>query len=149
MVDLIYESKEPLFLLAKHSYSKAIINTLLLYLNLDLTRNSNSPPDRVVLKLQVIRLLFDQFREAYERSKKDKDDGRYEAILENIGDVFVEIVEKYFLIAPGKSMLEIITSHENVALIIEIFMQGGSIALSVSNVVGWLMRYYCFSSYNA
>lgn len=65
MVDLIYEAKEPLFLLAKHSYSKAIINTLLLYLNLDLTRNSNSPPERVVLKLQVIRLLFDQFREAY------------------------------------------------------------------------------------
>ena len=69
-----------------------MINTLLLYLNLDLTRNTNSPPDRVALKLQIIRLLFDQFREAYERSKKEKDNGRYEAILENIGDVFVEIV---------------------------------------------------------
>lgn len=39
-VDLIYEAKQPLFLLAKHCYSKAIINTLLLYLNLDLTKNN-------------------------------------------------------------------------------------------------------------
>ncbi len=66
----MYEAKEPLFLLVKHSYSKAIINTLLLYLNLDLTRNNNSPPERLTLKLQIIRLLLDQLRDSFERSKK-------------------------------------------------------------------------------
>lgn len=62
MVDLVYEAKEPLFLLARHSYSKAIINTLLLYLNLDLTRNSNSSPERISLKLQVVRVLYEQMK---------------------------------------------------------------------------------------
>jgi hypothetical protein len=58
-IDLVYEAQQPLALLVKHCYSKAIVNTLLLYLNLDLTRNSNSPPERIALKLQVIRQLFD------------------------------------------------------------------------------------------
>lgn len=64
-IDLVYESQQPLLLLAKHTYSKAIVNTLLLYLNLDLTRNSNAPPERVALKLQIIRLLYDQLREVF------------------------------------------------------------------------------------
>lgn len=64
-IDLVYEAQVPLAMLAKHCYSKAIVNTLLLYLNLDLTRNSNSPPERVVLKLQVIRQLYDQMRECF------------------------------------------------------------------------------------
>jgi hypothetical protein len=62
--------------------------------------------------------------------------------------VFIEIIEKYYLIADGKTMLEIITSHENVALIVEIFMYGGSVSLAAANIVGWLMRYYCLSSFN-
>lgn len=57
-IDLVYEAQQPLILLARHTYSKAIINTLLLYLNLDLTRNSNAPPERVTLKLQIIRMLY-------------------------------------------------------------------------------------------
>jgi hypothetical protein len=45
-------------------------------------------------------------------------------------------------------MLEIITSQENVSLVIEIFMSGGSIALAAASIAGWLMRYYCLSSFN-
>ncbi len=43
-IDLVYDFKSPLLLLAKHTYSKAIINTMLLYLNLDLTRNPTLIP---------------------------------------------------------------------------------------------------------
>lgn len=43
-IDLVYDFKSPLLLLAKHTYSKAIINTMLLYLNLDLTRNPTLVP---------------------------------------------------------------------------------------------------------
>lgn len=46
-------------------------------------------------------------------------------------------------------MLEIITSAENVALVVEMFMQGTSISLAAANIVGWLMRYYTLSSFNA
>jgi hypothetical protein len=52
------------------------------------------------------------------------------------------------MIADGKLMLDIITSQENVGLIIEILMLGGSMALSVSSITGWLMRYYILSSFN-
>lgn len=60
----------------------------------------------------------------------------------------MEIIEKYYLIADGKAMLEIITSQENVGLVVDIFMQGGPLALAAANIVGWLMRYYCLSSFN-
>jgi hypothetical protein len=147
-IDLVYEAQQPLPLLARHCYSKAVVNTLLLYLNLDLTRNNNSPPERVALKHQVIRQLYDQVRDAFERYKKEKTEGTYDTVIENAGEVLVEIIEKYYLIADGKTMLEIITSQENVALVIEIFLYGGTISLAAANIVGWLMRYYCLSSFN-
>ena len=38
-INMIYDYKTPLLQLANHSYNKALVNTLLLYLNLDMTRN--------------------------------------------------------------------------------------------------------------
>ena len=39
VIDMVYDFKTPLLSLANHTYNKAIVNTLLLYLNLDMTRN--------------------------------------------------------------------------------------------------------------
>lgn len=74
---MVYDFKTPLILLAKHCYSKAIINTLLLYLNLDLTRNPTLIPERTQLKLQVIRMFFDQIKNAFESSKTNKNNEKY------------------------------------------------------------------------
>ncbi len=68
-IDLVYDLKSPLILLAKHTYNKAIINTLLLYLNLDLTRNPVLIPERTQLKLQVIKMFFEQIKSAFKASK--------------------------------------------------------------------------------
>jgi hypothetical protein len=109
-IDMIYEYKEPLFLLANHSYNRAIVNTLMLYLNLDLTRNPNVPPERTQAKLQVVKVLYDQMRGAFECVKRDGHNERSEMLVENICDVLIEIVEKYYLISDGKTMLEFITT---------------------------------------
>lgn len=100
------------------------------------------------MKLQVIRQLYDQLRDSFEKYKKEKIEGKYDTIIQNIGEVLIEIIEKYYLISDGKAMLQIITNQENVSLVVEIFMSGGSIAMAASNIVGWLMRYYCLSSFN-
>ena len=41
VVDMVYDFKNPLLLLTNHTYNKAIVNTLTLYLNLDMTKNPN------------------------------------------------------------------------------------------------------------
>jgi len=41
---MVYDFKTPLMQLANHSYNKALVNTLLLYLNLDMTRNPQIQP---------------------------------------------------------------------------------------------------------
>lgn len=61
-IDLVYDSKEPLFLLANHTYNRSIVNTIMLYLNLDLTRNPNQLPERTQIKLQILKSLYDQIR---------------------------------------------------------------------------------------
>jgi len=43
-INMVYDFKTPLMQLANHSYNKALVNTLLLYLNLDMTRNPQIQP---------------------------------------------------------------------------------------------------------
>lgn len=71
VINMIYDFKTPLLLLIKHTYNKAIINTIVLYLNLDLTRNPNLAPERTQLKLQIIRTIFEQMKTAFASFKKD------------------------------------------------------------------------------
>ena len=53
VIDMVYDFKNPLLLLANHTYNKAIVNTLTLYLNLDMTKNPTVIAERSQLKLQV------------------------------------------------------------------------------------------------
>ena len=65
VIDMVYEFKTPLLQMANHTYSKAIVNTLLLYLNLDMTRNPIILADRTQLKVQVVQHLYKQITEAF------------------------------------------------------------------------------------
>ena len=69
-------------------------------------------------------------------------------VIENIGEALVELIEKYYLIADGKSMMDIVTNMENISLIFNILTNGGPISNCVVNVVTWLIKYYSFSSFN-
>lgn len=108
---MMYDFKGPLLQLANHTYNKAIVNTLLLYLNLDMTRNPVIQPERTQIKLQVLKVLYSQIKSSFEGYKKDngKND-KNEIVIENICDVLIEIVEKYYLITDGKVMLDYIAS---------------------------------------
>jgi hypothetical protein len=150
VIDMVYDFKTPLLQLTKHTYNKAIVNTLLLYLNLDMTRNPMIQPERTQLKLQVLKNLFGQVRSSFNGYQKDgrKDYDKYEIVIENICEVLIEIIEKYYLISDGKVMLDFITTEENVTLIMEILMYQQSISLTVVGFAMTLMRYYCLSSFN-
>lgn len=107
---MVYDFKNPLLLLANHTYNKAIVNTLTLYLNLDMTKNPTIISERSQLKLQVLKTLFSQIRSSYMASKKNTKNDKNEIIIENNCDIMVEIVEKYYLISDGKLMMDVITS---------------------------------------
>ena len=62
VIDMVYDFKTPLLLLVNHTYSKAIVNVLVLYLNLDTTRNPNIMHERTQLKLQILKILFTQIK---------------------------------------------------------------------------------------
>ena len=148
-IDLVYDFKSPLLLLSKHTYNKAIINTLLLYLNLDLTRNPTIIPERTQLKLQIIKILLDQIKVAFEGYKKDKGKNeKNEIIVENVCEILIEVVEKYYLITDGKNMLDFILNQDNINVIMSILIHKSSISLSVVNLAVVFMRYYCLSSFN-
>jgi len=57
-IDSVYENKEVLLLMTKHLYSKAVTNTLSIYLYLDMTKNSTIIPDRVSIKIKIIKNFF-------------------------------------------------------------------------------------------
>lgn len=62
---MVYDFKTPLLMLANHTYSKAIVNVLTLYLNLDTTRNPTLIHERTQLKLQVLKILFTQIQSSF------------------------------------------------------------------------------------
>lgn len=108
---MIYDFKSPLLQLANHTYNKALVNTLLLYLNLDMTRNPIIHPGRTQLKLQVLKVLYSQIRSSFQNYKADGGKNeKNEIVIENICEVLIEIVEKYYLITDGKAMLDYVTS---------------------------------------
>lgn len=69
-------------------------------------------------------------------------------VVENISEVLIEIIEKYYLIADGNAMLEFIVAEPQVKMVMGMLMRGDGLSMAVSGVVGWLMRYYCLSSMN-
>lgn len=149
VIDIMYDYKSPFFLLTNHTYNKALVNTLLIYLNLDLTRNPTLIPQRTQLKLQTLKCLFDQIRMCYGNYRKDEGrNQKNEIVIENVCEVMIEIVQKYYLITDGKAMLDFILSQENVDLIMEVLIFKKDVSLTVVNLAMVIMRFYCLSSFN-
>ncbi len=49
----------------------AISNTIQLFLNLDINKSNNSQPEKLALKLDVIRMIFKQIEEEGRRKGPD------------------------------------------------------------------------------
>lgn len=61
-MDRVYASPRVFSGLIAHSENMAISNTIQLFLNLDINKNIASQPDKLAIKLDVVRSIFDKMK---------------------------------------------------------------------------------------
>ena len=66
----MYENPRNFDLLLENCQSLSITNTLQVYLNLDLTKNAQTPPERLNTKINVINRLMRIIDESIEAEQK-------------------------------------------------------------------------------
>ena len=93
----------------------AISNTIQLFLNLDINKNSITQPEKLNLKLEVVKYIFERIRE--EGIRKGPESA---AIIENLCSILIETVDKYYLIVDGKQMIEAITAQEFIKIMMNL-----------------------------
>jgi hypothetical protein len=65
----MYDNVDNLGLLLENCHNVSINNTLQVYLNLDLTKNTDSIPDRLNIKLNIINQMINVIETCVEQSK--------------------------------------------------------------------------------
>ena len=68
--------------------------------------------------------------------------------IENLIVILNETIDKYYLIADGKLMLEMILDEKPVAMILEMISKNSSYSSSAMQLCLYIMKYYSFSSFN-
>lgn len=87
----------------------AISNTVQLFLNLDINKSTTSQPDKLSIKLDIMRAIIKKIdTENKIRSQSSS------SIIENLCSVLIETVDKYYLIQDGKQMIEVITDQSSI-----------------------------------
>jgi len=56
--------------LLENSHSLSITNTLQVFLNLDLTKNTQTPPDKLNIKINIINKIMKIMEDSIEAEKK-------------------------------------------------------------------------------
>lgn len=100
-------------LLLNHSHLESIAAILPLYLCIESSKNIPLPEDKVIMKINVIRGIMSRIE--VERVVNDIDKLN---LVENLSLVLRDVVEKYYLIAQGKAMLEVILEDKYVEIVI-------------------------------
>ena len=83
--------------LLNHSYNSSVTNTLQVILNLDGTKVDKSPEEVKATKVETTKMIFSKIRFDTQGDS-----------LSNLSNLLIEIVEKYYLIADGKQLLDVI-----------------------------------------
>ena len=143
-VDRVYAKPRILHNLLRHSEHMAISNTVQLFLNLDINKSSASQPDRLALKLEVMRAIVRRV-EAEHRARSASS----AAVVENLCSVLIETVDKYYLIQDGKQMIEAITDQASVEAMMGLIRESSELAFPAFSFFISLINYYSFSSFNA
>lgn len=74
---------------------------------------------------------------------------QYGESVQNLTNILVEIVEKYFLIADGKSLLEPVLAAGSVELFVDLACsQNPFVAMPIMTLLISIINYYSFSSMN-
>jgi hypothetical protein len=71
------------------------------------------------------------------------------SIIENLTGVMIETIEKYYLIADGKQMMDVITSQICIDTMLGLLKESGELAYPAMNFFIALINYYSFSSLNS
>ena len=125
--------------LLNHTYNASMTSTLQIILNLDNTKVDKTSEEARVIKVDIMRIIFSKIR--YDSHGE---------ILSNLSNVLIEIIEKYYLIADGKVLLDVILEKENIELIFELGQSNNPFINSpMLNVLLSIVNYYSFSSFNS
>lgn len=81
-----------------------------------------------------------------ERKLKRPESG---VVIENLMAVVIETIEKYYLIADGKQLVEVLTSQQCVETMLALIRDSWEGAYPAFNFFISLINYYSFSSFNA
>jgi hypothetical protein len=121
----------------------AISNTIQLFLNLDINKSTISQPDKLAVKLDVMRAIIKKIdTENKVRSASSP------SIIENICSVLIETVDKYYLIQDGKQMIEVITDQSSIDIMMTLIKENSELAFPAFSFFISLINYYSFSSFN-
>lgn len=85
------------------------MNTLQLYLLLDVDKFPSPNQERINFKLLLLNELCCRVKLEYDNYKQNPSEQSL-IVLESISELIVEVVDRYYLIADGKLFLEIIMS---------------------------------------
>jgi hypothetical protein len=103
------------------------------------------PEERLKLRLQVLHMMVAKIEaEAGQRADRSC------TVIENLGGIFCEVIEKYYLIVNGKQMMDVLTSEKTILLFIGMIRSPfiSDNAFPAFNFFISLINYYSFSSFN-
>lgn len=143
-IDRVYAKPRILHNLLRHSEHMAVSNTIQLFLNLDINKGPAGQPDKLPLKLDLVRAIVRRI-EAEHRAPSPSS----AAVVENLCSVLVETVDKYYLIQDGKQMIEAITDQQSIAAMMGLIRENSELAFPAFGFFIALINYYSFSSFNA
>jgi hypothetical protein len=122
----------------------AISNTIQLFLNLDINKSSTSHPDKLALKLDVMRAIMRKIEQEHRARTAGSS-----AIIENLCSVLIETIDKYYLILDGKQMIETITDQASMDVMVGLIRDNSEMAFPAFSFFISLINYYSFSSFNS
>lgn len=117
-------------------------NTVQVLMSLDASKTGAYSEERKNLKVETIVAVIG-------RLQFDSSDPMGDSV-QNLTNILVEVVEKYYLIADGKQMLEPILASSTIERLVDLSLCGNPfVALPVMSLLISIINYYSFSSMNS
>lgn len=117
----------------------------MLFLNLDSAKLGRTYDEWRPSKCEAVTVLLDELTK--EEAANTDGSGM---IVQNITAIFVEIADKYYLLADGKEMLDLILADKSISLYFLLMEKTNAlVAIPAISLLMSLVNYYAFSSLNA
>ncbi len=128
--------------LLRLSHDANIANVIMMFLNLLSTKLDRQYDDRRIVRVDCVRKVLGCIEQL-----KDMADG---LVVENLCRVLTETTEKYYLIADGKELLDVILNEKTISQLFVLSQNPNTlISLPIVTLLVSLIDYYAFSSLNS